>query len=200
MWGNGPLLWHPKRAEVAVGSSGASWRLLDVETGKLGPAVAVPGGFTQWAWHPDGQLLATNNEADFKITFWDIRTRQPAQPPMEGPKGPGVVLRFNHAGDRLLNTDWSGLWRLWDVRTGQQLLTMPAGGAHLQFSPDNSLVGVDVAPHKVRLHRLVFGRRVRHALPLGRVRTRTIRGYATSRPRPQRANAGHRRLRQCRPD
>jgi serine/threonine protein kinase/WD40 repeat protein len=154
--GNGLLLWHPKRAEVAV-SSGDSWRLLDVETGKLAPAVAVPGGFTQWAWHPDGNLLATNNETDFKIRFWDVRTGQLVRPAMTGPTDRGVVLRFNRTGDRLLSTDWTGLWRLWDTRTGNQLLTIPAAGAHLQFSPDNSLVGMDVTQHTLRLHRFASG-------------------------------------------
>src|SRR5262249_11769076 len=33
----------------------------------------------------------------------------------------------NHAGDRLLSNDWSHFLRVWDWRTGRQLLSMPAG-------------------------------------------------------------------------
>jgi serine/threonine protein kinase/WD40 repeat protein/Tfp pilus assembly protein PilF len=154
--GNEGLQWNPKSTEVAVWSR-SSWRLLDAETGRLDPLTAVPGGISWVAWHPDGRLLAVSNNTDFKITLWDARTRRPAQLPMEGPRTAGVILCFNRAGDRLLSTDWSSLWRLWDTGTGRQILTMPAGGTHLRFGPDDGMLGTELTPPKVRLHRFASG-------------------------------------------
>src|SRR5262249_21387206 len=82
-------------------------------------------------------------------------------PPLEGHKKTGIVFRFNHAGDRLLSTDWSGIWRLWDTRTGQELLTLPAGGYCLRFSADDRFVAANWSPTSVRLYRFQGGREFR---------------------------------------
>ena len=50
-------------------------------------------------------------------------------------------MRFNHAGDRLLSTDWSGNGHLWDTRSGRLLLTLPTiSGVPPYFSPDDRMV------------------------------------------------------------
>jgi WD40 repeat protein len=132
--------WNPKLPQLLLWA-GESLRLLNVDTGEV---VAVgrklPCPYSWVAWHPEGRLLAVA-DVDKKIHLWDVSTGRPALPPLEGHKANGLVMQFNHAGDRLLSTDWSGSWHLWDTRNGRLLLTLPAGGVLLYFSPDDRLVG-----------------------------------------------------------
>src|SRR5262249_43155430 len=135
MW----LRWNPTRSELAVGSR-AAWQPLDLGTGACGPLVGVPEGISWATWHPEGELRATGNERAVggtrKIILWDAQSRQRAPPSMDGPQNAGLVLCFNHAGDRLVSTDWGALWRIWDWRSGRQLLALPALGTFFQFSRD----------------------------------------------------------------
>jgi WD40 repeat protein len=153
------LRWNPRRPLLAIRTQ-TGWRTINVETGEVVAEAAVPGGCTRLAWHPEGRLLAVANDTRREITIWDTQTRQLALPPLEGHRQPGIVLRFNHAGDLLLSNDWNQIWRLWDVRTGKQLLTQPACTSCLCFGPDDGLVGADVdhlATGRVRLFRLRRG-------------------------------------------
>jgi serine/threonine protein kinase/WD40 repeat protein len=152
----GRLRWNPRRPLLAVNTP-VGWRTVNVENGEVVAEVAVPGGCTQLAWHPEGRLLAATNDRTRQITIWDTQTRQLALPPLEGHRNGGIVLRFNHAGDLLLSTDWSSIWRLWDVRTGKQLLAQPGGSDC--FRADDGLVGADVngPSGSVRLFKLRRG-------------------------------------------
>jgi WD40 repeat protein len=154
----GPFRWNPRHALLAV-STTTGWRTVNVETGEVAAAGAVPGVCTQIAWHPEGRLLAANNETTRQITIWDTQTGQLALPPLEGHRNAGIVLRFNHAGDLLFSNDWNQIWRLWDVRTGKQLLTQPAHDSCLCSRSDDALVGADanVPSGRVRLFRLRRG-------------------------------------------
>jgi serine/threonine protein kinase/WD40 repeat protein len=153
------LEWNPRRPVLAANDHGPSYRLLDLTTGKFAAPVPVQDPTTWMDWHPDGRLLALSSDSALhpKITVWDTVTSQLALPPMEAHKTLGVVVRFNHGGDRLLSTDWSELWRLWDAKTGQLLLTQPAGGTELRFSNDDGLVGLDATTQRMRLYRFRSG-------------------------------------------
>jgi serine/threonine protein kinase/WD40 repeat protein len=138
------LTWNPRQPVLAVNTV-TSIRLVDEITGRPLREIPSPNGCSWQEWHPDGRLLAVSSRiADHKIYVWDTETGLLSLPPLVGHKNGGVIMRFNHAGDRLLTNDWSAIWRLWDVHTGEQLLSRPAAGTCLQFSPDDSLAGVSV--------------------------------------------------------
>jgi serine/threonine protein kinase/WD40 repeat protein/Tfp pilus assembly protein PilF len=167
----GRLRWNPRRPLLAQ-CLPTGWRTIDVETGKVVAELAVPGGCTWLAWHPEGRLLATSNDTTRQITVWDTQTRQLALPPLEGHREAGIVLRFNHAGDLLLSNDWNHIWRLWDVRTGKQLLTRSGSACCLCLRSDDGLVGAEANEpgFRVRLFRLRRGsefRTVVHRPPAG---------------------------------
>jgi serine/threonine protein kinase/WD40 repeat protein len=145
------LGWNPKLAQIAVHNH-FSWWIVDLTTGASQPRVPVPSGWNGCDWHPEGRLLAVAAN-DTKIYLWDTQTRQQVLPPLEGHKAHGVQCRFDRTGERLFSTDWSQVWRIWDTKTGRQLLTLPAGGTDFQFSADGRLVGPDGAPPKLRVHR-----------------------------------------------
>jgi serine/threonine protein kinase/WD40 repeat protein len=134
------LIWNPKLPQLLF-SQRNSLHLLNVDTGttrKVGPK--VPGGYASVAWHPEGRLLAVSGELDRKIYLWDVPSAHLVIPPLDDHKHRGVVMRFNHAGDRLLSTDWSGSGHLWDVRSGRLLLTLPGFAVDLYFRADDRLV------------------------------------------------------------
>jgi WD40 repeat protein len=136
------MRWNPRRPLLA-GAISTGWRTFNVETGEVAAEVTFPGDCSWVDWHPEGRLLAANNNRTHQITIWNTHTRELALPPLEGHHNSGIIHRFNRAGDLLLSSDWSQMWRLWDVRTGKQLLTQSAGGLCLSFRPDDGLVGAD---------------------------------------------------------
>jgi WD40 repeat protein len=78
-----------------------------------------------------------------------------------------VIFSFSQAGDLLLSSDWSTLWRLWDTRTGQQLLSLPADGHTLQFSLEDRRLAAHAGNGKVRLFRIAMGREFATLVPRG---------------------------------
>ena len=123
------LAWSRGKNRLAVATRSVC-RVIDVSTGKT--LWEKPQQNISWIdWHPDGNVLAISNfgdDQDKVILLWDIRTNQLVCPPIPGKSGGGLIMRFNHSGDRLLSNDWMGMLRLWDTRTGQQLLETPGSG------------------------------------------------------------------------
>jgi WD40 repeat protein/Tfp pilus assembly protein PilF len=161
------LAWNPAKPDWLLVRGLNSSRVLDLATGKFmpgGPTLA--DGYSWVDWHPQGRLLAVCGQ-DRNIYLWDVVADRNAFPPFKVHKNNGVVCRFNHAGDRLLSTDWNGVWRLWDVGTGQLLLSMPAAGVFLQFSPDDHLVAAETSMPQARVHRFRSGSELRTLAPLG---------------------------------
>ncbi len=157
------LVWNPRHDLLGVYVyNGNVWRVLDVNTGDVKLERKQPN--LKWAdWHPDGNLLAvgTIDPTGPRIYLWDIRTNQLACPPLQGHKTAGLVFHFNHAGDRLVSNDWSNMLRVWDTRTGRQLLAHSVGGVCMQFRGDDGLLAADVSSRKVRLLRCHTGQEFR---------------------------------------
>jgi serine/threonine protein kinase/WD40 repeat protein/Tfp pilus assembly protein PilF len=151
------LWWNPKLPQLVIGTRRAL-RLLALDTGKVssvGPKLA----YYDWVdWHPEGRTLAVSGGKILldDIYLWDVSAGRLLLPPLTGHKNGGVVMRFNHAGDRLLSTDWSDSGKLWDTRSGKLLLSLPISQAPPYFSPDDRLVGTG-ASGKVRLYRFQRG-------------------------------------------
>jgi serine/threonine protein kinase/WD40 repeat protein len=158
------LLWNPKRPLLLAFSPKAVW-VLNAETGQVVWRLSE-GGLASWAdWHPEGRLLGVANH-DNKIRLWDLETRQMVLPPLEGHKATGgVILRFDPSGERLLSTDWSHMWRLWDAQTGRQLLAFPAWGTCLQFNAGGTLAAADKSYRRSRFFRYRSGHEFRTLIP-----------------------------------
>jgi serine/threonine protein kinase/WD40 repeat protein len=154
------LRWNPRLPRLVL-YEGTSLELMNVDNGEVAAVkLGLPGGYGWADWHPEGRLLAVAGLKDRTIYLWDVAESRLALPPLEGHKVSGVVMRFNHAGDRLLSSDWSACWHLWDTRTGQLLLTLPAGVLVPCFSPDDRLVGTG-GQGKVQTYRLRRGEELR---------------------------------------
>jgi WD40 repeat protein len=156
------LRWNPRRPLLLASSPEGVW-VLSADTGRI--EWQVPTGGDGWVdWHPEGRLLAVGTNSDRKIRLWDIDTRQLVLPPLEGHKNPGLILRFDASGERLLSSDWSGIWRLWDVQTGRALLKAHAVGTCLQLNSTSTLAAADAIPPRMRTFRYRSGQEFRTLL------------------------------------
>ena len=65
---------------------------------------------------------------------------------LEGDSYNGLVVAFHPGGDLLASRGWSWVLRLWDIRTGRQILSMPSGWLpELQFDRDGSRLSAHAA-------------------------------------------------------
>ena len=145
------LRWNPRLGQLAL-LTRTVCRVIEVDSGEIVRDISVPGGGNWIDWHPVGQVLAISSD-DLKIYLYEVARGRLVLPPLEGHKRSGVIIRFNHAGDRLVSNDWAGILRLWDTRTGRQLLAQPGYGTCLAFSRDDRLLAGEVDAHLVRLFR-----------------------------------------------
>jgi serine/threonine protein kinase/WD40 repeat protein len=154
----GFVRWNPKQPILAIQGLDRSLRLVDTNDGHL--VALVPIRPVDWiAWHPDGRVLAIADGLHDVVYLWDIQAKKTVQTLQTGRNQDGTVLSFSHAGDRMLTNDWNRIWRLWDVRTGDELLSQPAEGVCVAFSAEDTLVGVSasLAPQRCRVFRYRAG-------------------------------------------
>jgi WD40 repeat protein len=131
--------------------------VLDDRTGEI----IVPSkdfGNTSVDCTPDGRLLAIG-AADRRIRLIDTETGNVVRQ-LEGHRTDGIEVRFIHQGDQLVSRDWSGLLRLWDSQTGQQLLTHSCLGI-LQSASADQILGVDIWMPSIRLFKFNAGNEFR---------------------------------------
>jgi eukaryotic-like serine/threonine-protein kinase len=141
------LAFHPLRNELAVSGNGIV-RVFDVATGIQLAELTHPKLVYSLAWHPDGRILATGCD-DFKIRLWNAEDGTLARQPLSGHQVEGILLRFSHGGHYLVSSDWSGLPRLWDTRTGRQVLFLP--GVYSYFGPDDRQLVVRLTGDRLRI-------------------------------------------------
>jgi WD40 repeat protein len=77
------------------------------------------------SWSPDGRRLALCGDSDALIRLWDLHSRRQVGL-LEGHKNLAVGAIFNPAGNLVASNSWEAMLRVWDPRTGRQLLSMPA--------------------------------------------------------------------------
>jgi serine/threonine protein kinase/WD40 repeat protein/Tfp pilus assembly protein PilF len=152
--------WNPADPQQILVCDGRAYRLVNVETGEMGPLLSALPAVHSAVWHPEGRMIAFDRGGN-QIQLWDPHRGLPILPPLEGHRAPGVICSFSNGGDLLVSSDWSALWRLWDTRTGQQLLSHPADGHTLQFSRDDQQLAAHTGAGKVRLFRVAAGKEFR---------------------------------------
>lgn len=145
------VVWNPKFDQLVV-MDDYHWQVVDAVNGKKINELEEPRGLLGWpTWHPAGKLLCIPTR-DLGISIWDVASGKKVAPPMVGHRRGGTIAAFSPSGDHLVSNDWGNLIRLWDWRSGQQLLTIPASGVVLGFSQDGHLLA-DCAPERIGIIR-----------------------------------------------
>jgi WD40 repeat protein/Flp pilus assembly protein TadD len=112
-------------------------QILDVNAGKVLSALPEERRGECAAWHPSGKYLALVCSGR-EITVWDPN-RMARMADLSGCRNAGVHVAFTPDGDRLLSQGYEGILRLWDWRTGRQVLQRP-GGSNLRIRADGRLL------------------------------------------------------------
>jgi serine/threonine protein kinase/WD40 repeat protein len=125
--------FHPVRPWLAVSAEHAV-EVHDLVLG--GPPVVLPqpAPARRVSWHPAKDWLAVAVD-DFKIHIWDVAARKEILT-LAGLRNGGIVAEFNHSGDLLVTREWNWTTRVWDMRTGRQILQAPEDYG-TNFSPDD---------------------------------------------------------------
>jgi len=153
----GPVVaWNPRFPQLALLDIDG-WKVIDTETGGVLSELKVWQGLAGWPdWHPSGRRIsaATNQQ---EIRIWDSQTTELLANPLVGHRRGGTIVRFSPSGNQIVSNDWGQFVRLWDVRSGQQLMTAKLSGVKLEFSADGSHLGADCSVDALRFLRYSSG-------------------------------------------
>src|SRR5262249_33862621 len=139
------LAFHPDGRLAVLLRQGSSYRaeVRTLDDPRPLAAIALPGLASQLAWNPDGRQLAAF--WSYRLYLWDTATG--ALLNLDARKNQALRLACDPRGDFFATNGWEGRLRLWDARTGRQLLSMSLqdNGVH-RFSPDGRTLTGPLAP------------------------------------------------------
>jgi len=143
------VAWNPRFPQL-VAADRDHWKVVDLENGAILSERQVNEGLYGWpSWHPSGRKFAMGT-GNLKIGIWNSTSTELTVDPICGHRNGGVVVRFSPDGDRLVSNDWDQTIRMWDTRSGQQLLSVLANGVKLQFNDTGTHLAADCAGSEVR--------------------------------------------------
>ncbi len=148
-----PYAFDPAGNRLATIDAGKVY-ILDANTGKESATIAEAAQAV--AWHPSGNYMALVCPAH-EIHVWDLK-RMKRMSVLKGWRSGGLQLAFTPDGERLLSNGWENATRVWDWRTGRQLLQMP-GGSNLRCRADGRFLHLDSS--RLSLVELTPGREYR---------------------------------------
>ncbi|HYT51385.1 MAG TPA: hypothetical protein VEL10_04190 [Gaiellaceae bacterium] len=147
------------RRLAVVGTNGST-HMWDVDAGKsLG---TVGAQVLTASFSADGGRLVTGG-SDAIARVWDVKSRKPITPPLEGHRALITSAAFSHNGRYVVTTSRDHDARIWDARTGRLLLP-PLAGSFAQinsaaFSYDDRWV-VTAGPAATGIWDMETGRRL----------------------------------------
>jgi WD40 repeat protein len=137
---------YPDRSKTFI-------HLFDLDTGQRGAVLEHPDLLDKCAWHPDGKTLAAGCIHDGNIHVWDTTTHDCLGVVTNPGDSNTPQVTFNGTGELLaVHCDWVGLLKLFNARTLQPLLRMPA--TPLPFcrcAADGRLFSWDLQGQRIRL-------------------------------------------------
>lgn len=117
-------------------------RVWDFKKDMFLSALQVHSIVTAGAWSPDGNTIAFANY-DGSCYLWNVGTAE-ASFVMKGHRGPIISLIFNEDGSRLITGGADSTIRIWDMQSGEHLITLKAAEGsevyQVALSPDEDRI------------------------------------------------------------
>ena len=133
-------------AVVPVGSASVFILAAEPEDGRVLARLSNPANVFHVAWNQLRPNLLAAGVEDCTIRIWDTDAGR-VTATLEGATSAGLVVAFHPGGDILAGRGWDGILRLWDVRTRQQILTMPSTWLpELHFNRDGRRLAAHCVP------------------------------------------------------
>jgi WD40 repeat protein len=124
------LQFCPDGSKLALMSNYARVTIVSATNGQELAKLEPPAVTEEVAWRGDGRLLAVGCD-DHCVYLWDLADlhKPVLSRTLRGHRAPVVDLAFDDTGAVLATSAWDATTRLWDPRTGRQLVATDAGTA-----------------------------------------------------------------------
>ncbi|MFC5828266.1 BTAD domain-containing putative transcriptional regulator [Nonomuraea insulae] len=150
--------WSPDGRTLAMADEYGGVKLVDRSGGSLGALPGEPGlNVDRLSFSPDGRLLACveyrygrPDPAAARVKIWDWRQRRL----LRSIHLYGSSIDFDATGTRIVVGEPSGLAGVWEVASGQKILTLTGHQGPVYdavFSPDGTRIATGSADSTVRL-------------------------------------------------
>lgn len=127
-----PVAFHPDGSKIAM-TDGNRLTVFDIVAGRaVAKPLIAPATIFAANWSPDRQWLAIGCD-NFRSYLHDAMTGE-LRSQLSGHQAEVHNVQFSPDSSLLVSSDWDGVTRLWDTRTGRRILD--ARGRALGFSRD----------------------------------------------------------------
>jgi hypothetical protein len=149
---SGNLAYSPDGSKLAIGAdNGSRVMIVSREKGRLLATLPHTAHANHFVWNPRRPNILAVTCEDNQIYIWDVATGKQTMT-LRGETYNGMILAYHPGGELLASCGWHGVLRLWDTRTGRQLMSQPSNwSSTLEFDRTGRWLSVDATHEKARI-------------------------------------------------
>jgi serine/threonine protein kinase/WD40 repeat protein len=147
----GVIAYSPDGSRLAIPCVGNMVQIVVGDSGHLLASLPLPAPIDAVTWNPRRTNLLAVACEDGMIYVWDVEAgKQTAV--LKGETYSGILIAYHPNGELLASRGWHSVLRLWDTRTGRQILSQPSAWfSTLEFDRTGRWLSGDATQEKVRI-------------------------------------------------